>query len=404
MKKVDVIINSHLNTGIGPVQTVKRIRKNCAFFKENGYDIHIISADDFSDTIAGDIRKHRTPLVKRIQRFLGYLRTHSRLYGLIRANLALKSGAKMATNYNGLNRNADILVFHDIFICYAYLKNYKKANQKICCFTHSDGFVFEQFVQGFPKIKGTYFENRLEDIANFVFDNIEAKPCIAKIEEINLLNQYPQLNGKTCLVVNAIDDLTDEQKKVTAEIRERINYPKYRMVCSGGFNTRKGQDMVVEALHRITADKLKNFKIVFLGEGPDRMRVQEMAQKYGLNEIVSFKGLVPNEEVYKYFAESNIGILISENEGLPISLIESIRSGLAVISTNVSGIPEVVHNGENGLLINYNYEELVPILNSMENYNWEDMGKASRKLFENYYIFARMRQDYLNMIIKADKA
>ena len=141
------------------------------------------------------------------------------------------------------------------------------------------------------------------------------------------------------------------------------------MVCSGGFNTRKGQDMVVEALHRITADKLKNFKIVFLGEGPDRMRVQEMAQKYGLNEIVSFKGLVPNEEVYKYFAESNIGILISENEGLPISLIESIRSGLAVISTNVSGIPEVVHNGENGLLINYNYEELVPILNSMENYN-----------------------------------
>ena len=176
------------------------------------------------------------------------------------------------------------------------------------------------------------------------------------------------------------------------------------MVCSGGFNSRKGQDLVVEALHRVSPDKLRDFHVVFLGEGPDRMRVEDMAKRYELSDVVTFMGLVPNEDVYKYFAESNIGILISENEGLPISLIESIRSGLAIISTAVSGIPEVVHPGENGILINYNYEELVPIFDSMEKYDWDSMGQASRKLFEDYYIFTRMRQDYLNMIVKADKA
>lgn len=404
MKTVDVIINSHLNTGIGPVQTVKRIRKNKDFFKDNGYEVQVFSADDFSDTIAGVVRKHKTPFVKWIQRFLRYLRMHSTLYGLYRANLSLKSDNRMAVYYNSLNRNADVVVFHDVLTCYAYLKQFKKENQKVCCFTHSDGFVFEQFIQGFPKIKGTYFEKRLSEIANYVFNNIDAKPCIAKIEEKNLLDQYPQLQGKTCLVVNAIDDLTEEQKVISSEIRNTIQTPKYRMVCSGGFNTRKGQDLVVEALHRVAPDKLNEFRVVFLGEGPDRMRVEEMAEKYGLSSIVTFKGLVPNEDVYKYYAESNIGILISENEGLPISLIESIRSGLAVISTNVSGIPEVVHHGENGLLISYNYKELVPILNSMDQYDWDAMGKASRKLFEDYYIFTRMRQDYLNMIIKADNA
>ena len=404
MKRVDVIINSHLNTGIGPVQTVKRIRKNSSFFKENGYEINVISADDFSDSIAGVVRKHKTPFVKWIQRFLRYLRMHSVLYGLFRANLSIKSDSRMATFYNSLNRDADVVVFHDILTCYAYLKNYKKGNQKICCFTHSDGFVFEQFIQGFPKIKGTYFEKRLDEIANYVFNNIDAKPCIAKIEEKNLLDQYAQLKGKTCLVVNAIDDLTEEQKILTDNIRNDVKSPKYRMVCSGGFNTRKGQDLVVKALHEIDQERLKDIHVIFLGEGPDRMRVQDMAKKYGLSEVVTFKGLVPNEDVFKYYAESNIGILISENEGLPISLIESIRSGLAIISTDVSGIPEVVHNGENGVLINYNYKELVPILNSLEKYDWDAMGKASRKLFEEYYIFTRMRQDYLNMIIKADKA
>lgn len=404
MKKVDVIINSHLNMGIGPVQTVKRIRNNSDFFMDNGYNVQIISADDFSDTIAGSVRSHKTPLVKWVQRFLYYLGKHSRIYGLFRANLSLKSGERMADLYNDLGRDADILVFHDIFPCYYYLKYYKKDNQKVCCFTHSDGLVFEQFIQGFPQIKGTYFEKHLDEIANYVFSNIDAKPCIARIEEKNLLDQYPQLMGKTCLVVNAIDDLTDEQKSVTKELREKVTTPKYRMVCSGGFNTRKGQDLVIEALHRIDKYKLKDFKVLFLGEGPDRMRVQEMAKSYGLDDVVTFLGLVPNTEVYKYFAESNIGILVSENEGLPISLIESIRSGLAIISTNVSGIPEVVHQGENGVLINYKYEELVPILNSMEKYDWIAMGHASRKLFKDYYIFSRMRQDYLNMIIKADKA
>lgn len=403
MKTVDVIINSHLNTGIGPVQTVKRIRNNRNFFLEKGYDVTIISADDFSDTVAGTIRSHKTSLVKWIQRVLFYMRKHSRIYGLFRANLSLKSGGRMADQYNGLGRDADILVFHDIFPCYAYLKKYKRDYQRVCCFTHSDGFVFEQFIQGFPKIKGTYFEKQLDEIANYVFTNIDAKPCIAKIEEKNLLDQYPQLKDKTCLVVNAIDDLSDEQKTVTKELREKVTTPKYRMVCSGGFNTRKGQDLVVEALHRIDKDKLKDFKVLFLGDGPDKMRVQDMATSYGLDDVVTFMGLVPNTDVYKYFAESNIGILVSENEGLPISLIESIRSGLAIISTNVSGIPEVVHQRENGVLINYNYEELVPILNNMSKYDWETMGLASRKLFEDYYIFDRMRQDYLNMIIKADK-
>lgn len=404
MKKVDVIINSHLNMGIGPVQTVKRIRNNKEFFLKNGYDVTIISADDFSDTVAGTIRSHKTSLVKWIQRVLYYMRKHSRIYGLFRANLSLKSGGRMADQYNNMGRSADIIVFHDIFPCYTYLKKYKKSDQKVCCFTHSDGFIFEQFIQGFPKIKGTYFERRLEEIANYVFSNIEAKPCIAKIEEKNLLAQYPQLKGKTCLVVNAIDDLTDEQKLVTNELREQFTTPKYRMVCSGGFNTRKGQDLVVEAIYKIDKDKQKDFNVIFLGDGPDRMRVQEMANSYGLDDVVSFKGLVPNTDVYKYFAESNIGILVSENEGLPISLIESIRSGLAIISTNVSGIPEVVHHGENGVLINYNYEELIYVLNNMDKYDWKAMGLSSRKLFEDYYIFTRMRQDYLNMIVKADRA
>ena len=76
------------------------------------------------------------------------------------------------------------------------------------------------------------------------------------------------------------------------------------------------------------------------------------------------------------------------------------RSGLALISTNVSGIPELINENENGKLLNPNKEELVDLFNHFNEYDWISMGVASRKLFEDYYVFTRMRSDYLHMLNK----
>jgi glycosyltransferase involved in cell wall biosynthesis len=64
----------------------------------------------------------------------------------------------------------------------------------------------------------------------------------------------------------------------------------------------------------------------------------------------------------------------------------------------VSGIPEVVIEGKNGILLNPSVDDLVTVLNNIDNYDWINMGHESRKLFEEYYTFPRMRNDYLNML------
>ena len=131
------------------------------------------------------------------------------------------------------------------------------------------------------------------------------------------------------------------------------------------------------------------------------MTVKELVQKYGLKNIVSFEGIVQNKDVYKYLAKGNIAILISALEGLPLSLIEGMRSGMGIISTRVSGIPEVVNEGVNGVLINPDIDELVEVFNNLDNYDWDKMGVESRKSFDDYYNFPRMRRDYVKMLQKA---
>ena len=154
-------------------------------------------------------------------------------------------------------------------------------------------------------------------------------------------------------------------------------------------------------LFRSRPELLNEVQVLFVGDGLDKPRLMTQVEKYGLTNHVIFVGSVPNNEVYKYQAQSNISVLISKLEGLPLALLEGLRSGTALISTNVSGIPEVVHNGENGILINYSQKELNDVFNNLDKYDWDSMGKVSRKMFEDYYNFPRMREDYIKMLQKA---
>lgn len=77
------------------------------------------------------------------------------------------------------------------------------------------------------------------------------------------------------------------------------------------------------------------------------------------------------------------------------------RSGLALISTNVSGIPELIDEGVNGFLLEPSVDQLTDLLKKIGEYDWDAMGVKSRKKFEEYYTFTRMRSDYVKMLDKA---
>jgi glycosyltransferase involved in cell wall biosynthesis len=88
---------------------------------------------------------------------------------------------------------------------------------------------------------------------------------------------------------------------------------------------------------------------------------------------------------------------MSKNEGLPISIIEAMRASMMVISTNISGIPELVREGYNGFLMNPDTDELVECLMNLPETDIEVMGKNSRVRFENEFTFARMEREFCDM-------
>lgn len=405
MIQVDIVTSMSLKASIGPVQTLKRVKGSIDFFSDKGYELNMFTLDALAPTAEAKFKSKETALLRFARKIAHYLQKHTKFYARNRIMVYYKESKRMIDYYASLERQPDVIVFHGWVDCYHYLKYHRNEKSKVCLFIHSDGTHDGNNMQlaSFVQLKNTDLEREMDSQLEYALKNVDVMACITKIEEQNLIDQYPFLKGKTFPVVNGISDLSADQLEESNKIRREAPAKKYRFVSVGSIGGRKGHREVIEAVHNMKSELRKEVQVLFVGTGSEVEKMKDLVSKYKLQDVIKFVGVVPNDEVYKYQAMSNISILISKLEGLPLALLEGLRSGLAIISTNVSGIPEVVHNGENGVLINYSQEELNEVFDNLDKYDWDVMGKVSRKMFEEYYNFPRMREDYVKMLDKALK-
>ncbi len=88
--------------------------------------------------------------------------------------------------------------------------------------------------------------------------------------------------------------------------------------------------------------------LVMVGDGPDRVDAQDEARALGVDDDVSFLGKI--DAVAPILAAADLFLLPSENESFGLSALEALASGVPVIATRVGGLPEVVRDGETGVL------------------------------------------------------
>jgi glycosyltransferase involved in cell wall biosynthesis len=91
--------------------------------------------------------------------------------------------------------------------------------------------------------------------------------------------------------------------------------------------------------------------LVLLGDGPERDALEERASALGLGERVRFLGGGDRGAVLRLFRAVDVAVLSSDWENFPHTVVEALAVGTPVVATAVGGVPEVVVDGENGLLV-----------------------------------------------------
>jgi glycosyltransferase involved in cell wall biosynthesis len=96
-----------------------------------------------------------------------------------------------------------------------------------------------------------------------------------------------------------------------------------------------------------------------IGAGPHRETLERIASELGVEERVTFAGAVAQDRVHDYLGRADVFCLASFAEGLPVVLMEAMAMELPVVATRIAGIPELLEDGANGLLVAPGREDLL---------------------------------------------
>lgn len=121
----------------------------------------------------------------------------------------------------------------------------------------------------------------------------------------------------------------------------------FSIICVARFSLPKNHIRLIEAFSKFSL-AVSDSKLVLVGDGEYRKEIEKKVRELKLEEKVIFAGLQSN--VYPFLADADVFTLSSDYEGIPMTLIEAMGSGLPIVSTNVGGIPDMLKNGEEALL------------------------------------------------------
>ena len=129
----------------------------------------------------------------------------------------------------------------------------------------------------------------------------------------------------------------------------------------------KGFRMLIKIMPKL-AEINPFLKLVIVGSGPDRLILETMVKNMKLERKVVLAGRKNLEEVANYLAATDIAILNSGYEGFSHQIIEAMIAGVPLITTSAGGNKEIIHQGENGIMVKYNDEfNLIEVIRAVWN-------------------------------------
>lgn len=159
----------------------------------------------------------------------------------------------------------------------------------------------------------------------------------------------------------------------------------------GELGRRKGCYDIPEVIRRVK-EKIPNVKCIMAGAGSetDEEAIKKLIREKNIMDNIVFPGWIRGAKKDKALKEADVFFLPSYNEGMPMSVLDAMGYGLPVVSTNVGGIPKIVHNGENGYCCDpgdiQEFTNYLVLLLSNDQFR-KQAGKQSQRIVKEKYSF-----------------
>ena len=228
--------------------------------------------------------------------------------------------------------------------------------------------------------------NWTRDLCRGVLEQLEIPPTAAMVRTVPL--------GSDPVLFRPGPDQTDARSRYGLSAQSRL------LLTVARLTRHKGIDIGIRVVALLRAS-YPDLAYAVVGSGSERVWLEALARQLGVADRVHFLGPIPDQELPALYQVAEIYLGLSRQmpdrvEGFGISLLEAAASALPAVASRTGGIPDAVHDGETGLLVDPDRVEEVCrtvriLLDNPE--RAREMGRAGRRAVETYYNWDRVAAD-----------
>ena len=290
---------------------------------------------------------------------------------------------KVCEYVESVKNKADIIIFQDPYTAIYYLKK-TNDNTKCIFISHADTDPLEHLLMGRPAIKGSKTEFEIRNMYKFLFEHVNAVVTICSSSQKYMLETY---NIDSPCIINGIED---KKLNVSQKYSNKDNVIHLAIVAS--LQYRKGQDIAIEAVAKLSNDYRKRVKLHILGGGYEYDDLKNKVEELKISSNVRFYG--PVLDVDEYLPKMDAFLLPSRADTVPISIIEAMRAGLPIFASDVGEIASMI--GDCGDLILPNVDSVYKLYIDLitNKYDLQRLGEKARSRFLNEFQLQTMMNKY----------
>jgi len=186
---------------------------------------------------------------------------------------------------------------------------------------------------------------------------------------------------------NSLNFLSREEARSRLHLEQSVK----TIGTVANFYKTKGLKYLIEAAHELSKAEPYLVKFVIIGEGKQRLQLENLIKKYHLEDKVFLKGRMP--DAYQYLKAFDVFVLPSLKEGFPWIILETMAAEIPIITTNVGALPEIIENGKEGILVEQKNSQILA-----EKINWclshsvqaQKMGIKAKEKIEKEFVLQKM--------------
>lgn len=339
MKTVDIITRD-MHQLHGANRVTEKLIFGAPEFRKHGFRLrYVISQDGVlacknyqESTLGVQLQTGRYQLKRKVIESLKKLPVYKLAYFQTKIiSKEIDQNEPVLRRLGKIRQMADIVIFQDPFTAIYCLRHGFKPKKSIFI-SHAEADPLEQLLLNRPSLKGTKTERYLRDEMAFLFYHVDRVVTICESARKYMKETY----GLECPCIrNGIEDIDDLTARKYSQEDHRVH-----LAIVASLQYRKGQDLAIAALSRLTESERERICLHLIGDGNYRQNLEEITREKHLEKEVCFHGALL--DVKEELLRMDAFLLPSRADTVPISIIEAMRAGLPVFASEVGEIPYMI--------------------------------------------------------------